>query len=101
MSVREQMIADMRYLRQRYGWTDEDADEIRAALRSCGASLARYFATLAAAHRAGYEQTAENGFVRLHAWCAQQGLPDPYQLNAGEWFQAVAALALKTREGKR
>lgn len=77
MRLTQNFIDDMRYLRQRYGWTDADVIEIKEALRDCE-PLVRYFTILAAAHRAGYEQHAGNGFVRLQTWCIEKGLPDPY-----------------------
>lgn len=77
MRLPTEFIDDMRYLRQRYGWTDDDAVQIKEALRDCD-PLVRFFSVLAAAHRAGYEQHAGNGFVRLQQWCLDKGLADPF-----------------------
>lgn len=77
MRLTTEFIDDMRYLRQRYGWNDEDVVQIKEALRDCD-PLVRFFSILAAAHRAGYEQHAGNGFVRLQQWCIDKGLSDPF-----------------------
>lgn len=81
---------DLKYLAAYYQWTDADKAEIRAAFTNCE-PMVRYFTNLAAAHRAGYEQDAGNGFVRLREWCEQKGLADPY----GKNFDVVALDMLK------
>lgn len=96
MKVSEKFIDDMRYLRKRYEWTDTEAAEVRSALQG-SAELVHFFTVLAAAHRAGYEQNAGNGFVRLQAWCAGQGLPDPF----GPAFNVAALDALAIEPRKR
>lgn len=68
---------DLKYLSQYYGWNEEDKKEVRAAFTG-SPEMVRYFITLAAAHRAGYEQGAANGHQRLKAWCIEKGLSDPY-----------------------
>jgi hypothetical protein len=73
----ERLSADLKYLAEFYKWTDEDKKEIRAAFTGCE-EMVRYFINLAAAHRAGYEQGAENGHQRLKEWCLSKGLDDPY-----------------------
>jgi hypothetical protein len=60
-----------------YKWDHADKKEIRAAFTD-SEPMVRYLTILAAAHRAGYEQGAANGFVRLKEWCIEKGLQDPY-----------------------
>lgn len=78
MKVSQAFLDDFAYLASRYSWTPADAEEMRAAIRANPNVGRRYITTLAAAHRAGYEQTLENGFMRLDAWCVEQGWPDPF-----------------------
>lgn len=78
MKVSKAFLKDFAYLANRYGWTPADIEDIKAATRANPEPMRRYWTTLAAAHRAGYEQTPENGFIRLQAWCAEQGWPDPF-----------------------
>jgi hypothetical protein len=78
MQVSETFLRDFAYLANRYGWTAVDIEEMRAAIRANEGNGRRYITTLAAAHRAGYEQTSDNGYIRLNAWCAEQGWADPY-----------------------
>lgn len=83
MKVSRKFMLDFAYLANRYGWTTADIEAIKAQTRAAPASMVRYWSTLAAAHRAGYEQTAENGYLRLAAWCAANGWPDPFATNGG------------------
>jgi len=78
MKVSKQFLRDFAYLANRYGWTVADIEEAKAATRAHPEQSMRYWTNLAIAHQAGYEQTPENGHIRLHAWCVQQGWPDPY-----------------------
>lgn len=93
MELTEREIADLRYLRQRYGWSDADAREVMQSIQA-SANRARYYTVLAAAHRAGYEQTGANGYIRLQAWCIEQGLADPF----GPDFDLAALDALAVKE---
>ena len=72
MKVSRQFLRDFAYIANRYGWTAADIEEVKADTRAAGAPMVAYWTMLAAAHRAGYEQTAENGYMRLHVWQAQQ-----------------------------
>lgn len=76
MKVSKQFMRDFAYLANRYGWTPADIEEIKAATRA-NPALLQYWQNLAIAHRAGYEQTRENGYIRLHVWCRRMGWPDP------------------------
>jgi hypothetical protein len=82
MQVSKQFLKDFAYLANRYGWTSADIEEVKTVTRMNPEPMRRYWSTLATAHRTGYEQTKENGFIRLQAWCAQQGLPDPFATDA-------------------
>ena len=75
MNVSHRFLKDFAFLANKYGWTAADIVEIKAETRERGESMVRYWTMLAAAHRAGYEQTPENGYVRLHKWREQQGYP--------------------------
>lgn len=81
MLVSKTFLRDFAYVANRYGWTPADIEEMKAAIRANEETGKRYISALAAAHRAGYEQTPENGFIRLDAWCAENGMPDPYSAN--------------------
>ncbi|MBG7619332.1 hypothetical protein I5R65_07640 [Herbaspirillum sp. AP02] len=69
--------ADLQYLAKRYEWNAEDKAEVRAAFTDCP-EMVQFFTVLAAAHRAGYEQCAANGYIRLQAWCQEEGFGDPF-----------------------
>jgi hypothetical protein len=77
MNVSRQFLKDFAYLANRYGWTPADIEDVKADTRA-NPGLVAYWTTLANAHRAGYEQTRENGYQRLHAWCEQRGMVDPF-----------------------
>lgn len=68
---------DMRYLAERYQWSDADKAEIRASFVNNPEGVA-YYRTLAAAYRAGYVQDAANGYCRLQPWCIVLGYGDPF-----------------------
>lgn len=72
MNVSKVFLKDFAYLANRYGWTPADIEEMKAAVRANESAGRRYITTLAAAHRAGYEQTIENNYVRLDAWRAKK-----------------------------
>lgn len=76
MQVSKAFLKDFAYLANRYEWTAADIDEMKAAVRADEDAGRRYITTLAAAHRAGYEQTADNAYMRLSAWCAAKGWPE-------------------------
>ena len=78
MQVSKSFLQDFAYLANLYDWNTADIEEMKAAVRADEDAGRRYITTLAAAHRAGYEQIAHNGYIRLHAWCAAQGWPDPF-----------------------
>lgn len=73
MQVSKSFLQDFAYLANRYRWNASDIEEMKAAVQADEAAGRRYITTLAAAHRAGYEQTSSNGYMRLDAWCAAQG----------------------------
>ena len=75
MNVSKSFLQDFAYLANRYGWTAADIEEMKAAVHANEEAGRRYITTLAAAHRAGYEQTPNNGYIRLHAWCVENGRP--------------------------
>ena len=71
------LSADLQYLAKLYEWNAEDKAEVRTAFTDCP-EMVNFFTVLAAAHRAGYEQCAANGYIRLQTWCMQQDLGDPF-----------------------
>ena len=77
MKVSRQFLQDFAYIANRYDWNAADIEEVKSVTRADPERMCRYWSTLAAAHRAGYEQNAENGYIRLHTWCTQQGWPGP------------------------
>ena len=84
MKVSRQFLQDFAYIANRYDWNAADIEEVKEATRADPGRMFRYWSTLAAAHRAGYEQNASNGFIRLDVWCAQQGWPGPSELSRSE-----------------
>lgn len=78
MKVNQSFINDFKYLEGFYGWTSEESEEMKAAIRSTEEAGKRYITALAGAHRKGYKQDARNGFQRLHDWCAANGIDDPF-----------------------
>jgi hypothetical protein len=96
MDLCKSEIVDLRYLRQYYGWDDKDARQVMQSIRETE-HAARYYVILAGAHRAGYRQTSENGYMRLQLWCAMKGLPDPF----GAEFDLTALDAMATDPRKR
>ena len=77
MNVSRKFMRDFAYLANRYGWNAADIENVKAHMREHVEPVRWYWTTLGAAHRAGYEQNLANGFVRLHTWCAERGMPDP------------------------
>lgn len=69
----ENFIDDMVYLADYYGWGTEDIEDVMSQTVANPDEMSQYWTWLAAAHRAGYEQTSENNYLRLEAWCDQQG----------------------------
>ncbi|MCI1005223.1 hypothetical protein [Herbaspirillum sp. C7C8] len=88
------LSADLQYLAKRYEWNAEDKAEVRAAFTDCP-EMVHFFTVLAAAHRAGYEQCAANGFIRLQAWCLEQRLGDPFA--SGFDLNTLDAMAVEPR----
>lgn len=82
MKVSKEFVCDFAYIANFYGWTAADIEEAREQTRSSPAAMRRYWTALARAHRAGYRQTQENGYMRLQDWCEQRGEPSPFDLQA-------------------
>lgn len=76
MKISEQLAADMRWLVQDEGW-DEDARQLaRDCLKKDPRFFSNFFETYIAARRRGYRMF--DG-TKLADFCADNGLPDPYQ----------------------
>ena len=75
MNVSRAFLKDFAYIANRYGWNAEDIEAVKVATRADPDRMTHYWTLLASAHRAGYEQTPENGFMRLHDWCDLNGWP--------------------------
>jgi len=85
MKVSRQFLRDFAYLANYYRWTLADIEDVKADTHG-NPALLNYWAALAAAHRAGYKQTSENGYMRLQTWCAENGMPDPFtNLSMEKW----------------
>lgn len=89
------LSADLKYLAVRYQWTAEDKAEVRAAFTD-SPEMVHFFTVLAAAHRAGYEQCAANGFVRLQTWCLENRVGDPF--GPGFDLAALDAMSVEVRK---
>lgn len=68
MKVSKRFVRDFAYIANLYQWNAEDVEEAKAQTRANPAEMCRYWSGLAAAHRTGYAQTSENGFMRLGQW---------------------------------
>jgi hypothetical protein len=74
MKVSKQFLRDFAYIANLYGWNAEDVEDAKAQTRANPDEMRRYWTQLAAAHRAGYQQTRDNNYVRLEQWLqAQEG----------------------------
>lgn len=67
MKVSKQFIRDFVYIANLYDWNADDVEEAKEQTRA-HPELRSYWTQLAAAHRAGYQQTRENNFMRLEQW---------------------------------
>lgn len=74
MNVSKQFIWDFAYLANLYQWDAVDIEDVKAQTRANPEEMRAYWTSLAAAHRAGYQQTHDNGYMRLGQW---QQLNDP------------------------
>jgi hypothetical protein len=77
MNVSKKFLRDFAFLANYYGWTPTEVEDVRGVTRG-NPELMLYWSTLANALRAGYQQTPENGYIRLDAWCRQHGQPVLY-----------------------
>jgi hypothetical protein len=77
MKVSKQFLKDFALIANHYKWTPEDVEQVKEDTRA-NPDLVNYWTVLAAAIRAGYEQTQENGYIRLRDWSEQQGFGDPF-----------------------
>lgn len=82
MNVSKQFLKDFAYLANRYGWNASDIEDVKAQTRGNPEEMRRYWTTLAAAHRAGYQQDSENDFMRLGVWCQTSGFAGPHPFGA-------------------
>jgi hypothetical protein len=67
MLVSKQFLMLFAELANRYKWDKNDIEEIKEATRR-DPELKIYWETLGKAHRNGYEQKKENGYIRLFKW---------------------------------
>jgi hypothetical protein len=72
MKVSKQFLRDFAYIANLYGWTADDVEDAKAQTRSNPGEMVPYWTRLAAAHRAGYQQTRENNHMRLGQWLQLQ-----------------------------
>ena len=79
IKVSKQFLKDFAQLCNHFNWTLEEIEEFKVVIRE-NPEMKRYLEILAAAIRAGYDQTEENIHVRLKEWCLAQGLDDPFNL---------------------
>lgn len=75
MKVSKQFVRDFAYLANLYGWTAADIEDVKAQTRASPIELRDYWTALARAHRAGYEQSESNGWLRLNVWLQMRRLP--------------------------
>jgi hypothetical protein len=77
MNVSKQFLKDFALIANHYQWTPADIEQVKADTRA-NQGLVDYWTILAAAIKAGYEQTEENGYIRLREWSQAQGFADPF-----------------------
>lgn len=75
IKVSKQFIIDFAQLANKFDWTLSEIEEFKQVVRE-NPEMKRYLSVLAAAIRAGYEQTEENIHVRLEEWCRIKGFND-------------------------
>lgn len=63
----KKLIACLKYLSDIYQWTTDEKREIWSLAKDCPKWQA-YWYRLELAHKAGYKQTEENGYMRLMEW---------------------------------
>ena len=73
MKVNKQFLQDFAYIANLYGWNVDDVEDAKAQTR-VHPELHSYWIQLAAAHRAGYQQTRENNHMRLGQWLQLQAV---------------------------
>lgn len=83
MRVSKEFLKDFAFLANYYKWTPAEIEEIKQETRA-SSELKIYWEKLAYAHRNGYEQTKENGYMRLQNWYLERGLDDPFVLSTKE-----------------
>lgn len=81
MRVSKSFLRDFAYIANLYAWNAGDVEDAKAQTRS-SPELRSYWTQLAAAHRAGYQQTQENNFMRLGQWLHENGQPIALQEEA-------------------
>jgi len=72
MNVSNAFLRDFAYIANLYGWNAADIEDVKAQTRANPEAMRRYWTDLATAHRAGYQQTAANGYERLRVWAARK-----------------------------
>jgi len=77
MKVSKQFLRDFAYIANLYGWNADDVEDAKAQTKANPEEMRRYWTQLAAAHRAGYQQTPDNNFIRLGHWLQHQGDANP------------------------
>lgn len=68
MKVSRDFLRDFAYLAKLYQWDAADIEDVKVQTRANPEPMRLYWTTLAAAHRAGYQQTPGNGHERLGEW---------------------------------
>lgn len=67
--VSKAFLRDFAQLANFFEWEADVIEEMKQAVRD-SSEMREYIEELAAAHRMGYKQKKENGYIRLHAWKA-------------------------------
>lgn len=68
MKVSKDFLRDFAYLANLYQWDAADIEDVKEQTRANPEQMRSYWTVLAAAHRAGYQQTEANGHERLRVW---------------------------------
>lgn len=75
MRITPSLLQDLKYLAWYYEWSENMKDHVKTAIRESPTEFSHYLASLAQAHRTGYEESHGKG---LAVYCATHGIAHPY-----------------------
>jgi len=79
MKISAELADGLRWLADIEEWGPEDKAEAKRCLKADPGFFCHFFAVWIEAKRKGYKFFDGTRYVRLAGFCAENGLPDPYQ----------------------